>query len=430
VRRLLDRVPQGTFAIGVGLLLNGLTAYAFITISSRDLGSEAYSPVAMLWAMSFLLGIGVFLPLEQETARLVASRRSQGLGGGPVLRTASLLGASMAVVLVVAALVAAPWAVDALFAGETWLFVGLLLVVVGLGCAHLAKGLLAGSGRFGSYAWYLIGEGGGRLALLLVVLFTTEAVGPYGLVIGLAPLVGLAVALPGRRPLVLAGPPAPLGELARSVSALTVASIGVAFLVNVSPIAVEVLADDSQRAESGRFLNALLVARIPLFFFQAVQASLLPRLASLAGISSFDELWRVLRRLVALVGLLGVAAVLLASALGPLAVEVAFGAEFAVEAGDMALLTASSALLMVALSFAQGLIACQAQGWMACSWMAGVAAFPLAVASGGELFLRVERGLLIAALVAMVAMGSLLMVRLRALGVSLGHVRANPRDPM
>ena len=82
---LLNRLPKGTTAIGGGLLVNGLTAYAFITISSRDLGAETYTPVALLWALSFLLGLGFFLPLEQETARLVASRVGHGQGIGPVV---------------------------------------------------------------------------------------------------------------------------------------------------------------------------------------------------------------------------------------------------------------------------------------------------------------------------------------------------------
>lgn len=417
MQRLLDRLPEGTLTIGGGLAVGGLSAYAFIAISSRDLGTEAYSPVAMLWALSFLLGIGFFLPLEQETARLVASRRSRGEGSGPVVRSAALLGSVMALVLAAVAVVAGPWAIDALFDGDTWLFVGLLLVVFGLGAAHLAKGLLAGQGRFGAYGRYIVGEGGGRLLLLVAVILATDTVGPYGLAIGLAPFIGLAVAFVGQRNLFEPGPPAHLGDLSRAIGSLLVASVGIAFMVNVSPLAVALLADESQTHEPGRFLNALLIARIPLFFFQAIQASLLPKLSALAGRSSYEELWKVLRHLVALVVALGAIAVVLAAVFGPLAVEVAFGEEFAVRRSDMVLLTASSAVLMVALSLSQALIACQAQGRMASAWMVGVVAFPVAVAFGDDLFVRVERGLLVAVSVTAVAMGVLLYSRLHGLGV-------------
>ena len=61
-----------------------------------------------------------------------------------------------------------------------------------------------------------------------------------------------------------------------------------ALVLNASPLAVQLLANDQQIDESGKFLNALLVARVPLFFFQAVQAALLPRLSGLVGQEKFS----------------------------------------------------------------------------------------------------------------------------------------------
>jgi O-antigen/teichoic acid export membrane protein len=417
VRRLLNRFPEGTTAIGVGLLIGGLAAYAFITISSRDLGAEQYSPVAMLWALSFMLGPGFFLPLEQETARVVARRGSQGLGSAPVVRMAAIMGLGVALLLALTSILAAPWAIDAIFDGNALLFIGLLVVVFGLGASHLAKGVLAGLGRFPAYGRYLVGEGGGRLLLVLAVIFLSDSVGPYGLAIGLAPFVGLLVALAGQKELLEPGPPAHLGDLSRALGSLMAASVAMAFLINVSPLAVELLADDTQAGESGRFLNALLIARIPLFFFQAIQASLLPELSRLAGIGDHGELWRVLRRLLRLLTTLSLVTVVAAAFLGPLAVEVAFGSGFAVDARDMVLLTASSGLLMIAGSLAQALIACQSQGSVAVSWVVGVAVFPLAILVGDDLFFRVEFGLLAAVACSAVTMGFQFRRRLRQLGV-------------
>ena len=166
VRQLVERLPKGTLAIGAGLLINGLTAYAFITISSRGLGAEAYSPVALLWALSFLLGVGFFLPLEQETARLVASRISRGAGVAPIIKSAGGLGLMMASVLLIISLIVNQWITEEFFDGEFLLFLGLVLVVFGLGVAHLVKGVLAGFGRFGGYSRYVIGVGAFRLLLL------------------------------------------------------------------------------------------------------------------------------------------------------------------------------------------------------------------------------------------------------------------------
>ena len=416
--RILDRLPEGTVAVGGGLVVNGLAAYTFITLASRDLGAEAYTPVGLLWALSFLLGPGFFQPLEQETARAIAGRSANGLRS--VVRPAAILGGSLALALSVVAMVVAPWIVDSLFAGHGILFVALLLVLVGLGTGHLVRGVLAGLGQFGGYARYFIGDGIGRLLLVGIgSLVLTDDVAVYGLAVGGAPFLGVAAALTGRRstapgseksapesePATVApGLRTELGALAPAMGFLLVASVSTAIVLNVSPLAVELLAGPTQRDEAGRFLNALLVARVPLFFFQAVQASLLPKLSSLAADGHMEEFRHVLARLLALVGALGAAAVVACAVAGHLVVEMAFGAEFAVGRRDMILLAASSAVLMIVLSLAQALIAQRCQGRMALAWLVGLTAFPIVLAFGGDLFLRVELALLATVVTAMVAM--------------------------
>ena len=429
--RILDRLPEGTVAVGGGLVVNGLAAYTFIALASRDLGAEAYTPVGLLWALSFLLGPGFFQPLEQETARVIAGRSANGLRS--VVRPAAILGGSLALALAVVAVVAAPWIVDSLFAGHGILFVALLLVLVGLGTGHLVRGVLAGLGRFGGYARYFIGDGVGRLLLVGIgSLVLTDDVAVYGLAVGGAPFLGVAAALTGRRSGATAGGPevsqsatatapvpdavvsgrrAELAALAPAMGFLLVASVSTAIVLNVSPLAVELLAGPDQGDEAGRFLNALLVARVPLFFFQAVQASLLPKLSSLAADGRLVEFRHVLARLLALVGALGAAAIVACALVGHLVVEMAFGAGFAVGRRDMVLLAASSAVLMIVLALAQALIAQRCQGRMALAWFAGLCAFPVVLAFGGDLFLRVELALLATVVTAMVAMAVLLARR-------------------
>ena len=409
---IVDRLPEGTVAVGGGLVVNGLAAYAFIALASRDLGPEAYTPVGLLWALSFLLGPGFFQPLEQEVARIVAARSDRRIG--PVVRTAGCVGASMVGLLGVLALLLGDRIRHDLFDGHGLLLVGLLLVLVGLGIGHLVRGVLAGLGRFGGYARYFIGDGVGRLVIVLVLVATAGGVGAYGLAVGLAPFIGVALALAGQRELSLEGPAEPVGAFSRALGALLVASVATALVLNVSPLAVEVLAGPDQADDPGRFLNALLIARVPLFFFQAVQASLLPRLSALVGAGRFDELVHVFRRLLGLVVGIGGLAVAVCAVFGAWIVEFAFGADFAVERQDMVLLAGSSAVLMVALSFAQALMACRAQGRMALAWVLGLAAFPLVVALGDDLFLRVELGLLATVSVAASSMAALLIARLRS----------------
>ena len=283
---------------------------------------------------------------------------------------------------------------------------------------------MAGLGRFSGYARYIIGEGVGRLLLVgLVLAFATKSVGAYGLAIGLAPFLGIFIAVVNQKEVFTPGPKARVGDLSRPLGSLLVASVATALVLNASPLAVQILATDQEIDESGKFLNALLVARVPLFFFQAVQAALLPRLSGLAGQEKFIELWRELKRLLCLVFGLGVAAVLFMLLLGPQIVALAFGEEFRVSHGDMALLACSSAGLMIALSLTQALIACKAQGRMAAAWVVGVGVFPVALSIAKDhLFLRVEIALIVTVFTSALLMAVLLVKRLASFSLAESEI--------
>ena len=83
-------LPKGTMAVGVGLILSGITSYGFLSLSARALGPEEYAPLGLLWTAMFLLGPGLFLPVEQEVSRALAERSAQGEGGAPLDRAAEL----------------------------------------------------------------------------------------------------------------------------------------------------------------------------------------------------------------------------------------------------------------------------------------------------------------------------------------------------
>ena len=83
-----------------------------------------------------------------------------------------------------------------------------------------------------------------------------------------------------------------------------------AALVNAGPLAATLLADDDEKELVTQFTYGVLLARIPLFLFQAVQAALLPRLSRLAArneIAEFRSGFARLMKLVLLVGVVGTA---------------------------------------------------------------------------------------------------------------------------
>jgi len=83
VRALRERLrernpfPEGSATIGLWLIVAGVTAYLFLAISGRALGSNRYSALAVLWVLAFTAAPGFFQPLEQEIARAVAARRAR-----------------------------------------------------------------------------------------------------------------------------------------------------------------------------------------------------------------------------------------------------------------------------------------------------------------------------------------------------------------
>ena len=90
--RRRNPLPTGTAAVGVGLIVAGLSAYGFLFFADRALSKAEYSPLGALWSMVFLIGPGLFLPLEQEISRALAERRARFQGGLPVVRRAATIG--------------------------------------------------------------------------------------------------------------------------------------------------------------------------------------------------------------------------------------------------------------------------------------------------------------------------------------------------
>ena len=428
-RNLLDRagksnpLPEGTFAVGIGLLISGISAYLFQVVAARALGTDGFAPLAVMWAVTFVATPGFFLPVEQEVGRALAHRRSRGQGGAPVLLQAAKLGGGLAGLLIAVSLVASPVIVHSLF-GDSWLLlVGFVLALAGYYLGHLGRGALSGTNRFGAYGLYMGAEGLLRvIGVVALALLGVDTVGPYGLAVGLPPALAIALAVRRHRPLTEPGPDAPWDELTSNLGWLLGGSVLAALLLNAGPIAVKVLATDAEHDLAGRFFACLVISRVPLFLFQAVQASLLPKLAALAGAGRLDEFHVGFRRLLGVVVGIGVLATVGALAVGPFAVRILFGADYDLGRRTLTMLALASALYMVALTLAQALIALHGHARVVAGWLAGVAGFVVLTAVGRDLLLRVEVGLVAGSAAALAVMAWQLQLRLA------GGARPQPGD--
>jgi O-antigen/teichoic acid export membrane protein len=167
---------------------------------------------------------------------------------------------------------------------------------------------------------------------------------------------------------------------------------------------VQILAGSDQPDAAGRLLAALVLTRIPLYMFQAVQAALVPGLA--ASVSANDTgAFRssVLRLLAMIAGLTAVALVAVLIA-GPEALRTLFGPGFVLGRMDLCLLTLASSTLMAAQACGAALVSVHRHAKSSLGWALGVLAFVLACFWQGPLLARVELALLAGAVVSAVVL--------------------------
>ena len=312
-------LPEGTYAVGAGLIILGLTAYGFQILAAKRLSGADYTALNGLWALVFVVTPGLFQPLEQEVGRALVAppgarhrRRPARQARGPPRRDARV------VVVVGSPRSRTSRIVDNLFHGNGTLMVGLIIAIVCYYVAFITRGTLSGNGRFGPYGLMLGSEGTSgsssahardrRVDLGRLVRRRARA----------AAVVAVLVALRGQHGLVTPGPDAPYSELSGALGLLLVGSVFAQLLSYISVLGVQLLATPAERETiRAGFITGIFIARIPLLMFQAMQAALLPKLARLAGEGKHDDFRSGMLRLVVVVTSLCVFGTIVAALIGP-----------------------------------------------------------------------------------------------------------------
>jgi O-antigen/teichoic acid export membrane protein len=400
----------------------GVTSYLFLKVARIALGSdEAVQPIASLWIATFALAPGFFLPLEQELARTLAHRRAIGQGGYPVVARVRTLGIGLAALVTIAALAASPLIVSGYFDGDWVLMIALILAFSAYAPAHLSRGIASGNGRFHAYAIVMGADGAVRILLCTALaIFGVKTVGLFGFAVALSPIPGVLWVKARGSLRTEPGPEASWAEVTPNLGWLLLGSVFAAALVNAGPLAATLLASSGEKKLVTQFTYGVLLARIPLFLFQAVQAALLPRLSRLAArneIAEFRAGFTRLMKLVLLVGVVGTAGAFL---LGPLVIEKFYNATL--PRTTMAMLALGSAGYMVALALAQAVIALRGHALVALGWAVGAVTFALVTWVGShELFRRVELGLVASSFASLCVFALALRSRLRSGDVPSGQ---------
>ena len=417
-------LPEGTLPVGIGLLVAGVSSYLFLKVAKIALGSDhAVQPIASLWIATFALAPGFFLPLEQELARTLAHRRAIGQGGKPVVARVRTLGIGLAVLVTIAVLATSPLIVSGYFDGDWILLLALIMAFAAYAPAHLSRGIASGNGRFNAYAIVMGADGAVRIILCAALaILGVKTVGLYGFAVALSPVPGVLWVKAKGALRTEPGPEASWSEVTPNLGWLLLGSVFAAALVNAGPLAATLLASNTKADKElvTRFTYGVLLARIPLFLFQAVQAALLPRLSRLAArneIAEFRSGFAKLMKLVLVVGVIGTAGAYL---LGPIVIEKFYGATL--RRRTMAMLALGSAMYMVALAIAQAVIALRGHALVALGWAVGAVTFVVVTwLSSNELTRRIELGLVASSLAALCAFSLALRAKLRSGQVPSGH---------
>jgi O-antigen/teichoic acid export membrane protein len=383
---------RGLAPVTAGVLAAGLLTFGFLSLAGRVLGPEGLAPVSSLWAMVFIVGPGVFLPLQQEIARVLGGQRAEN-GGATAVRRAAALATALFLVLATASVAAGPWLVPAFFDGR-WPMMGCFVgAVAAYAVAYTARGVLSGVGAFPALGAMIALESLVRLVLAAVLtLAGLRSATWFGVSLALAPLLSTgATWLWGRRDLrLLPGAPVSWRSLTRAFGWLVLAAVLMQLLANAGPLAVQVLETDEQTGRAGLYLGALMIARVSLYLFQAVQATILPNLAELAAAGRVGEIRAALRRIVVVALGLVVVTFVAGLLLGPFGVRLLFGDRFTIGHWTMAVLASASAVYVLAAALNGAALSIGGHRLSAAAWAAGCVVLVAGFAVPGDLFARVN----------------------------------------
>ena len=379
----------------------GISSYAFFKVGQEALGKEHFKPIVALWFATFVLAPGFFLPLEQEMGRALAHRRALNQGGRPVVARIVPLGAAVAGIIVAVLAGLSSLATREFFEGYGLVTAALIIAFVAYAPTHLARGICSGQGRFASYGIVMGADGFVRIVgCILFWQMGITNVGAYAMLIALSPLSGVLVVWLRGDIKTTSGPVAPWSEVTPNLGWLLLGSLMGAGLVNAGPIAINILATKEQSELVTAFGNGVLLSRVPLFLFQAVQAALLPRLARLAAQGDLVEFRNGFRRLMQVVIFVGVIGTAGSFAFGPPLLKIVY--DDVLNRSSLTMLALGSALYMVALATAQAVIALNGHARVGLGWLLGMITFVGCTwLASDSLYFRVEIGLVASSLVAL-----------------------------
>jgi O-antigen/teichoic acid export membrane protein len=360
-------------------LLSGVGSYVFLVVVARNTSVADYSDFAVFWSMTVVVGLGLFYPLEQETAREVAGTAGSAARGlaGIVWSAAGIVVALLSVLSLV---FLTPYGRE--YIGSAMFICALLVSFAGYAIQFPIRGFLSGAGRTTSYSLLVALEGLLRITLPVVLVF----VGAY--VVGAAASVSAVPFLFGRDRKWLARKKPPLGLFVGRLGRLIVAAVSIQLLLNSGVLVAKALGEGADSVLAAQILTCISVARIPIFGYQVLQILYLPRLAAQWKNGQIVAARVTIRLAVRASVAIAIVIVVAMLTLGNWATALLFGSDLVLSQHGVLFVSVGVAVFLIALVASDGALAVGLHTVVLRSWMlalvfgVGAAATAAVVAAG------------------------------------------------
>lgn len=390
--------------VGLGIVASGLLVNAYLAIIARSLPAADYAYFGAFWSLALVAGFGVFLSVEQETARLLQTP-GRPLG---VLKAALITAGVMALAQI--ALLALAWPLlGRAFGGHTVTVVAFgVLCVVSAG-QFVVRGALIGMDRMGRHAFIMFLDAALRVGFAALVALLVGDPGSPEFACTLVAAIALShapqlVSLLRRRTRAATEADPAAGSLGpravwAAVAPLLLGSLCAQILLNGPPVLVPALAaNEVDATRAGQFLAVFTLTRIPLFLVVPLQTALLPMLTATLHSGDRAALFRVIRRISAGLLALATAALTLAYLAGPWLVGLVFGAQYVLPAGHVAILAVGVTAYIGMVLVTQVLVAAVRHRLVGWSWLSGLLVAALTMTLVSDVLLRAELAFLLGSL--------------------------------
>jgi len=400
-----------TSAVAASALIAGAGSYILLILVAKNVSATGYADFAAFWSIAVTVGLGVYFPVEQETARDFSGRPAAPRSG---LRRISFgFAAVITVVLLVASICLAfvPQAVA--FVGSPALLGSLGIAVLGYLVQFPTRGLLSGAHRTSSYAATIGTEGVLRIVLPAAVALSggTEPA-LYALTVGVAAALSVVPAVIAKDRAWLRTPDARFGLFSSRAARLIVAALTIQLLLNSGVLIARSL-DAQDQALAGQILTCLSIARIPVFAYQAGQVLYMPRVAAAWKAGDVGQVRRIVAATTLGVAGVGVIAVVGMALLGPWVIGLFFSPELVLPTGPLIVLTAGVSLFLLAQVLSDATLATGGHSVLLTGWIAGLAAAVVTLLLVGDPVYRAVLPLGVGSVVASAIFTTALLSRVR-----------------